>query len=103
LSHVEAAHNRLPAMNDEYRRFLVAELDRWSADNPRAVQFLRSLDHVMALARPAITVTLALGGWFLAGDLVGHTAVELAGQTASNLAAEAAIAGGVAGGGEAIV
>ncbi len=56
-----------------------------------------------AIARPAITVSLAVSGWILAGDLVGQTAVHVAGHTAGNLAAEAAIAGGITGGGEAVV
>ncbi|MCX7424059.1 MAG: hypothetical protein NTW96_00225, partial [Planctomycetia bacterium] len=54
-------------------------------------------------ARPAITISLAVSGWVVAGDLVSQAAVHAAGQTAGNLATEAAIAGGITGGGEAIV
>jgi hypothetical protein len=103
LERVQAAHATLPALDDDYRTFLRSELDRWGRDNPRAISFLRSLDHVAAVARPAITVSLAVSGWILAGDLVGQTAVQVAGHTAGNLAAEAAIAGGITGGGEAVV
>src|SRR5690606_40025539 len=56
LARVEASHAQLPPVDDDYRKFLRAELDQWSTDNPRAVALLRSLDHVAALARPAITV-----------------------------------------------
>jgi hypothetical protein len=103
LARVRRAHEELPAVDDDYRRFLRAELDAWREANPRAVRLLRSLDHALALARPAITVTLAVSGWVLAGDLVGQMAAEAAGQTVGHLATEAAIAGGITGGGEALV
>jgi hypothetical protein len=103
LARVTAAHAALPAVGDEYREYLRAELDRWSEGNPRAINVLRSLDQALAFARPAITLSLALGGWFLAGDVVGHAAAQVAGHTAGHLATEAAIAGGVTGGGEAVV
>lgn len=103
LARVAAAHAALPALDDDYRSFLRAELDRWGTGNPGAVNVLRSLDHAAALARPAITVTLAVSGWILAGDVVGHAAAHVAGQTASHLATEAMIAGGTTVGGEAVV
>lgn len=98
LEKVRRAHAELPAVDEDYRRFIHAELDAWRDANPRAVRFLRSLDHAAAIARPAVTVVLAVTGWGLAGDLVGH-----AGHVAGELAAEAAITGGITGGGEAIV
>ncbi len=103
LEQVQAAHADLPAVDDDYRAFLQAELDAWRESSPRAVRFLHSLDHVAAIARPAITVSLAVSGWMVAGDLVGQAAVQAAGHTAGELATEAAIAGGITGGGEAIV
>jgi len=103
LEDVRTAHEELPAVDDDYRQFLQTELDSWKASSPRAVSFLRSLDHAAAIARPAITISLAVSGWVVAGDLVGQAAVQAAGHTASELATEAAIAGGIAGGGEAIV
>jgi hypothetical protein len=103
LDRVQTAHQDLPAIDEDYRRFLRAELDDWRAGNPRAVRFLQSLDHAAALARPAITVALFFTGLHFAGDLVGQAATQAAGATASHLAAEAAIAGGITGGGEALV
>lgn len=109
------AHAALPAVDDDYRRFLRGELDRWGAENPRAVSWLRSLDHALALARPAVTVTLALSGWIVAGGIVheaaaqaasqvaANVATQAAGHTAATVAAEAAITGGIAGGGEVVV
>lgn len=103
LQHVREAHEELPAVDDDYRAFLRAELDAWRESSPRVVRFLRSLDHVAALARPAITISLAVSGFVLAGDLVGQAAVHAVGHTAGELATEAAIAGGITGGGEAVV
>jgi 50S ribosome-binding GTPase len=103
LQRVRTAHEQLPAVDEDYREFLCAELDLWRSENPRVVRFLRSLDHVAALARPALTLTLAVSGFVVAGDLVGQAAVQAASHTATELAAEAAIAGGIAGGGEAVV
>lgn len=103
LVRVQAAHDALAPVDDDYRAFLHGELDAWRLANPRAVRFLRSLDHVAAVARPAITISLAVSGWIVAGDLVSQAAVHAVGQTAGNLATEAAIAGGIAGGGEALV
>ena len=103
LARVQAEHARLPAIDDDYRRSLRAELDRWGSENPRAVSFLQSLDHATAIARPAITVVLLVTGTFVGSEVVGQTAVQLASHSAGNLAAEAAIAGGITVGGEAVV
>jgi hypothetical protein len=103
LARVDAAHRGLPAVGDDYREFLHGELDAWRAANPKAIGLLRSLDHVAALARPAITIGLFFTGLHLAGDLVGQAAAHAAGTTAGHLATEAAIAGGIAGGGDVLV
>lgn len=103
LEKVEAAHRDLPAVDDDYRTFLRTELDAWRGQNPAAVRVLKSLDHVAAAARPAITVLLFVSGFHVAGDLAGQAAAQAAGHTLAQLAQEAAIAGGIAGGGEAIV
>lgn len=103
LSRIQASHAELVPIDDDYRRFIQSELDRWSRDNERAVAWLRSLDHVSAFARPAITVTLAVSGWVVAGNLVHEAAVQAAAHTAGQLATEAAITGGIAGGGEVLV
>jgi hypothetical protein len=99
LTRVEEAHARLPAVDDDYRRFLRDELDGWKDRNPRAMTLLRSLDQMAAIARPAITITLAVGG----GVLADHIVVQAAGHTAVELAKEAAITGGFTAGGEALV
>jgi hypothetical protein len=103
INDVQAAHAALPALDDDYREFLQTELTAWGQQNPRAIWWLRSLDHVAAIARPAITVSLAVSGWVLAGDVVSHAAVQVASDTMSHVATEAAITGGVTSGGEALV
>lgn len=103
LEQIQAAHDRLPALGDDYRETLRGELDRWSTDNPGAISFLQSLDHAAAIARPAITIGLLVTGTFVGSEMVGQTAVQMAGHTMGNVAAEAAIAGGITVGGEAVV
>ena len=103
LARVQAAHQALPDVDDDYRVFLRTELDAWRKQVPGVVRFLRSLDHVAAVARPAITVLLFVSGWHVAGDLAGQAAAHAATHTVGQLAQEAAIAGGIAGGGEALV
>ncbi len=80
-----------------------AELDRWGTENPGAVSFLQSLDHATAIARPAITVVLLVTGTFVGSEVMGQTALHLAGHTAGNMAAEAAIAGGITVSGDAVM
>jgi len=103
LMRVQAVHENLPAVDEHYREFLRGELDAWRQANPRAVRFLQSLDHMAALARPAVTIGLFFTGLHFAGDIVGQMTVQAAGHTAGQLATEAAITGGITGGGEAIV
>jgi hypothetical protein len=103
LQQVEAAHQQLPAVDDDYRTFLRTELDAWKSQSPQAHRILRALDHAAAFARPAITVLLFVSGWHVAGDLAGQAAAQAAGHTIGQLAQEAAIAGGITGGGEALV
>lgn len=103
LARVEAAHDDLPAVDEHYREYLNTELNNWREGNPRAVKLLQSLDHLAAVARPAISIGLFFTGLHIAGDLAGQAAVQAASQTAGHLATEAAITGGIAGGGEAIV
>lgn len=103
LARVQAAHAELPPVDDDYRAFLRGRLDAWSRENPRAVTLLRSADYAMAVARPAITIALAVSGWMVGGDLVGHAASVAIQHTATHLATEAAIAGGTTVGGEAVV
>ncbi|MEN6407902.1 MAG: GTPase domain-containing protein [Thermoguttaceae bacterium] len=104
LAEVEAAQKSLPAVDQQYRDFLREELDRWRCESPRAVRFLQSLDHAAAVARPVLTVGLFFTGLHVAGDLVGQAAAQAAATTVvGHAATEAAIAGGITGGGEALL
>ena len=67
------------------------------------MSFLQSLDHATAIARPAITVVLLVTGTFVGSEVMGQTALHLAGHTAGNMAAEAAIAGGITVSGDAVM
>jgi len=99
LAEVQSEHDTLPTVDDEYRAFLAEELDGWRGAHPREIKVLQSLDTAMAFARPALTVTLCVSGFVVAGDVVSEAAIQTAGQFAT----EAAITGGITGGGEAIV
>jgi hypothetical protein len=103
LARVEKAHDELAAVDQHYREYLSGELNAWRDGNPRAVRVLQSLDHLTAVARPAISIGLFFTGLHFAGDLAGQAAVHAASQTAGHFATEAAITGGIAGGGEALV
>jgi hypothetical protein len=91
LARVEAAHRELPPIDEDYRAMLRTEFDAMRAAYPRTTRWLQSLDQALAVARPAITITLVVSGGVLAGDLVGQTAMHAAGQ----IAADAAIASGI--------
>ncbi len=81
LACVEAAHRALPPVDADYRAMLHRELDDWKASYPRAARWLRTLDQAMAVARPAITVTLCVSsGGVLAGGMhvVGHAVTQAA-------------------------
>lgn len=100
LARIEQAYAALPPVDAEFRELLNAELARFTQENPRATSALESLDAAAAVARPVVTVTLALTGIALpAGDVLGQAMVHVAGQTASEFATAAVVTGG----GEAIV
>jgi hypothetical protein len=103
LARIEASHAELPPVSDDYRQFLRAELDRWRTENPRTARSLSWIDQGLAVARPALTVTLAVSGWLVAGSVVGEVATQAAAHSATQLATEAAIAAGTSAGGEALV
>ena len=103
LVQVQEAHTKMPAVDDDYRAFLHGELDQWSDRNRGAIRVLKSLDYAAAIARPAITISLCVSGWLVAGSLVQEAAVQAAAHSAGNLATEAAITGGITGGGELLV
>ena len=91
LDRVEAAHRELPPIDEDYRATLRSEFDAMREAYPRTTRWLQTVDQALALARPAITITLVVSGGVLAGGLVGQTAVHAAGQ----LATDAAIASGI--------
>jgi hypothetical protein len=99
LRRIEDEYAALPAIDEEFRDFVDRELDTIEAENPKVASRLRSLDAMMAFARPAITVSLALTGIMLPGDVLGQAFVHAAGQTAGELATTAVVQGS----GEAIV
>ena len=91
LARVEAAHRELPPVDEDYRAMLRTEFDAMRTAYPRTTRWLETLDQTLAVARPAITITLVVSGGVLAGELVGQTAMHAAGQ----IAADAAIASGI--------
>ena len=95
LARIETAHRSLPPVDEDYRAMLRAELDALKAGYPRVARWFQTLDQAMAVARPAITVTLCVSGGVLAGDLVGQAAMHAAGHVAGQVAADAAIATGI--------
>ena len=99
LDEVRQEHDTLPTVDDEYRTFLADELDRWRNEHPREIKLLQQFDTALAFARPALTVSLCISGFVVAGDVVSEAAIQTAGQFAT----EAAITGGITGGGEALV
>lgn len=88
------AHLALDPMSEDFRNYLYTELDRWSGEHPTTLTVTRSLDHVAAIARPAVTVTLLAGGFFGASQIINQAGVQVA---------EVAITGGITAGGEAAV
>jgi len=95
LRRIQDAYEKLPPVDDEFRAYIGQELERLEAEYPRAVGTMRSLDAAAAIARPAITVTLATTGILLpAGDVLGQALVNAAGHTASEIAAAAVVTGG---------
>lgn len=95
LVRVEEAHRRLPPVDEDYRATLRVEFDALKAGYPRVTRWLQMFDSALAVARPAITVTLFVSGGVLAGDLVGQAAMHAAGHVAGQVAADAAIATGI--------
>ncbi len=81
-----------------FRGYLRGELDAWAANNPRVSGLVSLLHQAAAVARPAITVTLAVTGWFVAGGLMHEVAAQALGHTLTHVAADTAIVmGGEAG------
>jgi hypothetical protein len=92
LAQVETAHRELPPVDEAFRAWLRAEFDDMRAANPRTTRLLQTLDQALAVARPAITITLVVSGGVLVGDLVAQSAMHAAGQVAADAAiGEAAV------------
>ena len=89
---VEESHRilwSLEPVDQEFRSTLHSRLADWTAKNPTAIQWLRSADHLATIARPVITVSLAIFGWGVGVQVVGQ------------IIGDAAIAGGITASGEA--
>lgn len=98
LARVQASHDQLPPVDEDFQAYLRGELDNWAAANPRVTGLVSLLDQSAAVARPALTITLAVSGWFVAGGLVHEVAAQALGHTLSHVAADTAIVvGGEAG------
>ncbi len=81
----------LEPVDDSFRQILQNHLAQWAENHPKALGWLRSLDTMTTVARPVVTVTLAMSGFALGAQL------------ATQVAAEAVIASGVTAGGEAAI
>jgi hypothetical protein len=95
LTRVEEAHQSLPAVDADCRAMLRSELDAWKDKYPRVIRWFQTVDQALAVARPAITVTLCISGGVLAGDLMGQAAMHAAGHMVGQVAADTAIATGI--------
>jgi hypothetical protein len=91
LRHAHDVLNALEPVDTQFRETLRRRLTEWAQQNPKAVGWIRSLDHLATVARPVITVTLALSGFAVGAHVV------------SQFVGEVAVAGGVTAGGEAVL
>ena len=62
FAELERRHAALPMVSDDYRTFVRAELDRFSAENPRVLKTLLAGLSVGSVARPCVTVGLLVAG-----------------------------------------
>lgn len=99
LDTLRARHEQLPPIGDDYRKYLRTELEAWVTEHPKSARWLQSADHVAAIARPAMSVTLFFGGMMM----IDGVAAQAAGQAATHLATEVTVASGITGGGDAVV
>lgn len=94
---IDRAHsvlNSLEPVDADFRTALRKNLSDWAEQNPQAVGWIRSLDHIATVARPVITVSLfATGGWLGAeavGQVVGGTFATVGGETVLHAGTEGA-------------
>jgi hypothetical protein len=101
---LERRHAALPLVSEDYRRFVKTRLDQFAADKPQMVGWILTALNAGAVARPVITVGLAMAGAAAVpaaaatagglttlvhsvGDVVVGTAATLAGEGALGLTA----------------
>ena len=75
---VERAHRTLeslPPIDGEFRELLHRRLTDWATEYPLAVGWIRSVDNVATVARPMITVSLALSGFAFGATAVTQAAL----------------------------
>ena len=101
---LERRHAALPLVSEDYRRFVKTRLDQLAADKPQMVGWILTALNAGAVARPVITVGLAMAGAAVVpaaaatagglttlvhsvGDVVVGTAATLAGEGALGLTA----------------
>jgi len=102
---LERRYAALPLVSEDYRRFVKEQLDRLSVERPGLVRWVLTGLNAGAVARPALTVGLALAGAaavpaaaatagglttlvHTVGDVVVGTAATLAGEGALGLTAK---------------
>ncbi|HPP51332.1 MAG TPA: 50S ribosome-binding GTPase [Thermoguttaceae bacterium] len=99
LARLRQDHRQLPPVDEGFRQFIGDRLAQWEKEHPRAVKLLRSLDTLLAMARPMITGSLFFTGLHLAGEAVG----QMAGHGTMEIVVNTALAAGMTGGGEAVL
>jgi hypothetical protein len=82
----------MPPVDEDFRHVLRQRLTEWTAKNPKKTAWIQTLDHAATAARPIITVTLAVGGFWAAGAYV-----------VSHMVVDAVMASGITAGGEAAI
>jgi len=78
LQRLQEAHEQLPPVSQDFRKYLRSEFDAWAANNPGTIMALRITDKAFACVRPAITTTLAIVGGGPLFDVAANQALDLA-------------------------
>ena len=85
-----ARHAELPLITDDYRQYILDELDRFERDNPGKVRLVRGWLLATAVLRPVISIAL-LGGPAVAHELAAQAATATAVEAGSQVAAHSAM------------
>lgn len=72
FAELERRHAALPMVSEDYRTFVRAELDRFSAENPRVLSTLLAGLSLGAVARPCVTIGLLFAGGAAVPAAAGH-------------------------------